>query len=93
MIPTLTYFTATMTKNLAIRSWSLELPPSWSLAKYAAPKVSVGVSVSGGLLDLNISTDDISSQELLDILKSYQLKKKILQAEKRRIVNLQEQTR
>ena len=40
-------------------------------------KVSVGVSVSGGLLDLNISTDDISSQELLDILKSYQLKKNI----------------
>ena len=65
-------------EELAIRSWSLELPPSWSLAKYAAPtgsaadilkdcKVSVGVSVSGGLLDLNISTDDISSQELLDI--------------------------
>ena len=38
--PDLTYFTATMTKNLAIRSWSLELPPSWSLAKYAAPTVS-----------------------------------------------------
>ena len=39
-------------------------------------KVSVGVSLSGGLLDLNISTDDISSQELLDVLKSYQQKKK-----------------
>ena len=45
----------------------------------------MGVSLSGGLLDLNISTDDISSQELLDVLKSYQQKKKILQAEIRRV--------
>lgn len=39
-------------------------------------KVSVGVSVSGGLLDLDISTEDISQKELLDILKSYRSKKK-----------------
>ena len=54
-------------------------------------KVSVGVSVSGGLLDLNISTDDISSQELLDILKSYQLKKKYYKLKSGEFVNLQEQ--
>lgn len=39
-------------------------------------KVSVGVSVSGGLLDLDISTEDISRKELLDILRSYRSKKK-----------------
>ncbi len=39
-------------------------------------KVSVGVSVSGGLLDLDISTEDISQKELLDILRSYRSKKK-----------------
>ena len=54
-------------------------------------KVSVGVSVSGGLLDLNVSTDDISSQELLDILKSYQLKKKYYKLKSGEFVNLQEQ--
>ena len=47
--------------------------------------------MSGGLLDLNISTDDISSQELLDILKSYQLKKKYYKLKSGEFVNLQEQ--
>ena len=37
--------------------------------------VSVGVSVSkGGMLDLDIDTQDISRQELLDVLKSYRAK-------------------
>lgn len=54
-------------------------------------KVSVGVSLSGGLLDLNISTDDISSQELLDVLKSYQQKKKYYKLKSGEFVNLQEQ--
>ncbi|MCH5341258.1 MAG: SNF2 helicase associated domain-containing protein [Acetatifactor sp.] len=39
-------------------------------------RVSVGVSVSRNLLDLNISTEDIPPGELLDILKSYRLRKK-----------------
>ena len=54
-------------------------------------KVAVGVSLSGGLLDLDISTDDISLQELLDILKSYQLKKKYYRLKSGEFVNLQEQ--
>ena len=37
-------------------------------------KVSVGVSVSGGLLDLDVSTEDVPQEELLDILKSYRTK-------------------
>ena len=51
----------------------------------------MGVSLSGGLLDLNISTDDISSQELLDVLKSYQQKKKYYKLKSGEFVNLQEQ--
>ena len=39
-------------------------------------KVAVGVSVSSGLLDLNISTEDFSKDELLEILRGYRTKKK-----------------
>ena len=39
-------------------------------------KISVGVSVQSDLLNLEISSEDISPQELLDILASYKLKKK-----------------
>lgn len=39
-------------------------------------KMSVGISVSRDLLNLNISTQDVPPQELLDILKSYRQKKK-----------------
>ena len=38
-------------------------------------RVSVGISVSRNLLDLKISTEDIPPGELLDILKSYRLRK------------------
>ncbi|MCD8335895.1 MAG: SNF2 family helicase [Lachnospiraceae bacterium] len=38
-------------------------------------KVSVGVSVSSGLLDLDITTEDVPQNELLDILNSYREKK------------------
>ncbi len=39
-------------------------------------KVSAGVSMSSGLLNLDISAEDISQEELLDILKSYRNRKK-----------------
>lgn len=39
-------------------------------------KMTAGVSVSSGLLNLDISAEDISQEELLDILNSYRLKKK-----------------
>ena len=39
-------------------------------------KVSVGVSVSSGLLELDVETDDVSQSELLDILGSYRTKRK-----------------
>lgn len=39
-------------------------------------RLSVGVSVSGDLLNLEISTQDVPPEELLDILRSYRQKKK-----------------
>jgi hypothetical protein len=39
-------------------------------------KISVGVSVKSEIMDLEISADSLSTQELLDILSSYRLKKK-----------------
>lgn len=38
--------------------------------------ISVGVSIKSNLLDINVSADDIPQEELLDIIKSYRLKKK-----------------
>ncbi len=51
-------------------------------------KVSVGVSVSSGLLELDISTDDIPKSELLDILASYRAKKKYYRLKDGSFVNL-----
>jgi SNF2 family DNA or RNA helicase len=39
-------------------------------------KISVGVSVKSEIMDLEISADSLTPQELLDILNSYRLKKK-----------------
>lgn len=39
-------------------------------------KIAVGVSVQSDLMNLEISSEDISPRELLDILSSYRLKKK-----------------
>ncbi len=39
-------------------------------------KLSVGISVSSGLLDLEIGADDIPREELLEVLESYRQKKK-----------------
>ena len=54
-------------------------------------KVSVGVSVSGNLLDLNISTEDIDQKELLDILRSYREKKKYYRLKSGEFVSLKGQ--
>lgn len=39
------------------------------------PKLSVGVSLESGIMNLQISSEEISGQELLDILTSYRKKK------------------
>ncbi|SFC35370.1 SNF2-related protein [Butyrivibrio sp. YAB3001] len=40
------------------------------------PTVRLGVSVESGILNLNVSTDDMSEDELLELLESYRKKKK-----------------
>ena len=48
-----------------------------------SPKVTVGVSLSGNLLELSMTAGDISKEELIDILSRYNKKKKVLSSEKR----------
>lgn len=53
-------------------------------------RMSVGISVSKNLLNLNISTQDIPPEELLDILKSYRRKKKYHRLHNGDFINLEE---
>ncbi|MDY3920360.1 MAG: SNF2 helicase associated domain-containing protein [Candidatus Limivivens sp.] len=53
-------------------------------------RVSVGVSVSSGLLELDISTEDVPRAELLEILKSYRTKKKYYRLKDGAFVDLEE---
>ncbi|MDD3797487.1 MAG: SNF2 helicase associated domain-containing protein, partial [Lachnospiraceae bacterium] len=53
-------------------------------------RVSVGVSVSSGLLNLDIATEDISREELLDILGSYRMKKKYYRMKSGEFVDLED---
>lgn len=53
-------------------------------------KVSVGVSVSAGLLELDIATEDVPREELLDILNSYRAKKKYFRLKDGSFVNLED---
>lgn len=53
-------------------------------------KLSVGVSVSQGLLDLEIGSEDVSRQELLDILKSYRLRRKYYRLKNGDFLNLED---
>ncbi len=53
---------------------------------------SVGVSVSEGLLELDISSKDLSMQELLDILQSYRAKKTYYKLKDGSYVDLEDQS-
>ncbi|MCC8068091.1 MAG: SNF2 helicase associated domain-containing protein, partial [Clostridiales bacterium] len=55
-------------------------------------KVSVGVSVSSGFLDLDITTEDVPSEELLDLLNSYREKKNYYRLKDGSYVNLDDQS-
>ncbi len=57
-----------------------------------APKITVGISLSTGLLDLEVSSDDISREELADILNSYRKKKKYHRLRNGEFVNLEEES-
>ena len=47
-----------------------------NLNKARRVRISVGVSVSEGLLDLDVSAENISGKELLEVVDSYRSKKK-----------------
>lgn len=53
-------------------------------------RMSVGVSISGQLLNLEIATRDVPTEELLDILRSYRQKKKYYRLKNGDFLNLQE---
>lgn len=53
--------------------------------------MSVGVSVSNGLLDLEIETENISREELLDVLKGYTLRKKYYRLKNGDFINLEDE--
>ena len=63
-----------------------------NLNKVKHVKVSIGVSVSSGMLDLEVSTEDISGDELLEILNSYRLKKKYFRMKDGSFVDLTDQS-
>ena len=52
------------------------------------PKVSVGVSMESGLMDLSITLDDMTNEELLEVLKSYRRKKKYFRLKNGDFVNI-----
>lgn len=54
-------------------------------------RMSVGVSVSSGLLDLEIDTENISREELLEVLKGYKLRKKYYRLKNGDFVNLEDE--
>ncbi|MDE7478117.1 MAG: SNF2 helicase associated domain-containing protein, partial [Lachnospiraceae bacterium] len=54
-------------------------------------RMTVGVSVSSGLLDLEIDTEDISREELLDVLKGYKLRKKYFRLKNGDFINLEDE--
>lgn len=53
-------------------------------------KMTVGVSVSGGMLDLEIATEDLTREELLDILESYRAKRRYHRLKSGAFVNLED---
>lgn len=53
-------------------------------------RMSVGISVSKNLLNLNIATQDVPPEELLDVLKSYRHKKKYYRLKNGDFLNLAE---
>ena len=56
------------------------------------PQLSVGLKVESQLLDLSISSDDISQQELLDILQSYRAKKRYHRLKNGDFVSLEDES-
>lgn len=54
-------------------------------------KVSVGVSMGSGIMQLDITSDEYSNEELLDILASYRRKKKYIRLKNGDFLNLEDE--
>jgi hypothetical protein len=55
----------------------------------SAPKVSVGVSISGELLELTMTSEDMSKEQLIEILLKYNRKKKFYRLKNGEFVNVE----
>ena len=55
----------------------------------AAPKVSVGVSISGQLMELSVTSEEISREELFEILSKYNRKKKFFRLKNGDFINVE----
>ena len=54
----------------------------------SSPKVSVGVSISGDLMELKMTSDDMSREQLIEILSKYNRKKKFYRLKNGGFVNV-----
>lgn len=54
-----------------------------------APTIRLGVSVESGILNLDVSTDDMSEEELLELLESYRKKKKFFRLRNGEFIKLE----
>lgn len=54
-----------------------------------SPKVSLGVSVAGDLLELSMTSEDMSREQLLEILSKYNKKKKFYRLKSGEFVNIE----
>ena len=52
------------------------------------PQISVGVSVQSGIMDLSVTSRDVSREELLDILEGYQLRRRYHRLESGEYIDL-----
>lgn len=57
-----------------------------------SPKVSVGVSLSGNLLELKLTSEEMSKEQLIEILSAYKKKKKFYRLKNGDFVNVDEES-
>lgn len=60
------------------------------IMKEEKPKYSIGVSLSGSLINLDVSSDDLSAKDLATLLSAYRQKKRYHRLAKGGFVNLEE---
>lgn len=55
-----------------------------------APAIRLGISVESGIMNLDVTTDDMSEDELLDLLESYRKKKKFFKLRNGEFIRLEQ---